>query len=805
MAVLISVLCGTFLPLRAFTAAGPPEFGEPLGITRDIFRIQSTNAGLHTPWVTDWDLDGDNDLLVGDERGRMRICTNIGTVTSPRFENGPWLQNTSGIIDVGDWAAPVHFDWNSDGKRDLLVGDGNGYVHVYTNNGTDGSPLFDDGERVQAAYGYLYVGEIAQPFVVDWNNDTAHDLVVNSGYGITNLFLNVGSASSPQLGYGVVVTAGGDPIQMPGWPLRPWVTDWDGDGRKDLLTTADQPGSPVLYVNIGTDAAPVFDGGEILWGYQAPVVLPQEMGWAFGDLNGDANEDFIVGDFYGDFTYYPNKGGNTSRRYEEAWYLPEGVPRPLFQEAKAPGVVDWDEDGRKDLILNAGLAWGRQYVVFNSGTDEAPLFDHHLILTSESGAKIGSRGNYQAPRVIDWNNDGKKDLLTSNKEQPGIIYLYLNQGENHAPAFAAPVNLAGGYLDLSAHHIHGVNVGDWDRDGKKDLFFASDATAMWGYFNYVYLNEGTDAVPQFNTGSYLTVWTGGYETALAGAEFNCALMWDYEEDGDQDLLVPTDQAWEKLGQFINSGSASFPHLEDGGLVQGPSGPITSQCRMQATVADWNEDGRKDLLVSNCPGLLVYPNEQLQVTSPHEVLNLVVSAATVDAVHLTWSPPQDCDLAGVLIVRSESPIDWRPSDRQEYHVIPGTKVAPDVEVVFKGDEDHSLTPWVDTGLVPGTTYRYRLFTFDQILPAYSMHGNEVQAETAAPSPTSSPEPTGTPEPTVTNSPVPPTAPPSPTVTPAYTSAPTVTPTAAPIPVVSSAGVLVLMLALGGLVGMAHRRR
>ena len=41
---------------------------------------------------------------------------------------------------------------------------------------------------------------------------------------------------------------------------------------------------------------------------------------------------------------------------------------------------------------------------------------------------------YTAPSVIDWNNDGKKDLLVGQFDY-GYVWLFLNQGTDAQPAF----------------------------------------------------------------------------------------------------------------------------------------------------------------------------------------------------------------------------------------------------------------------------------------------------------------------------------------------------------------------------------
>jgi hypothetical protein len=68
-----------------------------------------------------------------------------------------YIQDGSGDIDVGNYSVPVVYDWNSDGKKDLLVGqnyhDGtasHGYVTYFENQGTNASPSFGSGTYIES-------------------------------------------------------------------------------------------------------------------------------------------------------------------------------------------------------------------------------------------------------------------------------------------------------------------------------------------------------------------------------------------------------------------------------------------------------------------------------------------------------------------------------------------------------------------------------------------------------------------------------------------------------------------------------
>lgn len=75
---------------------------------------------------------------------------------TPVLLEGEYLQDDSGDIDAGLWSVPLAYDWDSDGKKDLLIGyrykDGesnHGYVSFYKNIGTDSAPRFSASSRLE--------------------------------------------------------------------------------------------------------------------------------------------------------------------------------------------------------------------------------------------------------------------------------------------------------------------------------------------------------------------------------------------------------------------------------------------------------------------------------------------------------------------------------------------------------------------------------------------------------------------------------------------------------------------------------
>lgn len=75
---------------------------------------------------------------------------------TPVLLEGEYIRDDSGDIDAGLWSVPLVYDWDNDGRKDLLVGqryddgkESHGYVSFYENIGTDGTPHFNGSIRLE--------------------------------------------------------------------------------------------------------------------------------------------------------------------------------------------------------------------------------------------------------------------------------------------------------------------------------------------------------------------------------------------------------------------------------------------------------------------------------------------------------------------------------------------------------------------------------------------------------------------------------------------------------------------------------
>lgn len=157
------------------------------------------------------------------------------------FAAGETLKKLNGqALNVGRASCVAVTDWNGDGKLDLVVGDIDGKVHLVINKGTAQKPAFDKDEPVTAD-GKAIAGDLAGPCVADWDGDGKPDLIVGNGNGSVVFYRNLGTKTEPKLAAGVnllepIVQEGANQnSKRSGGRAKVSVTDWNGDGKPDLL------------------------------------------------------------------------------------------------------------------------------------------------------------------------------------------------------------------------------------------------------------------------------------------------------------------------------------------------------------------------------------------------------------------------------------------------------------------------------------------------------------------------------------------------------------------------------------------
>jgi len=229
-------------------------------------------------------------------------------------------------------AYPQTADWNEDGKKDLLVGDSNGIITLYLNTGTSSAPVLTNSGQIQAAGTQIDVGSRAAPAVTDWNNDGKKDLVIGTDLGSIRLYLNVGTNAAPVFNSYTTLMMGTTPISH--YRSSPEVWDLDGDGKKDLLL-GDWYGYMYFYSNTGTDANPQFSTEVRLRPGDTPNLLWVDRSARFdlADWDDDGDMDVIVGEWNAYVNFFRNITVITSVKPDDpvsdSYSLQQNFPNPF--------------------------------------------------------------------------------------------------------------------------------------------------------------------------------------------------------------------------------------------------------------------------------------------------------------------------------------------------------------------------------------------------------------------------------------------------------------------------------------------
>jgi len=293
----------------------------------------------------------------------------------------------------------------------------------------------------------LNVGTYAIPCVTDWNGDGKKDLLV--GYqtdGMIRVYTNSGTDARPVFTSYYLLQAGGTNIQHTssgcGAPAA-WVCDFDGDGKRDLLVGSGTDGRVNFYRNTNTDAHPILEGGRLLTNGSLVLTVGLRATPFIHDWDEDGLPDLLCGDGTGNVWFFKNTNTAQGPIYAA------GVQIKANGAALNPGarsvvrVFDWDGDGLKDLVCSSatGVYWCR-----NTNSNSNPILQAPLALQVPAAASSNlvaiNTGARMRLDLVDWNNDGVMDLILGNAD--GTVFYY----EGYRFAFTSPACPPSGTLAL---------------------------------------------------------------------------------------------------------------------------------------------------------------------------------------------------------------------------------------------------------------------------------------------------------------------------------------------------------------------
>jgi len=594
--------------------------------------------GLEThaaPALTDWDADGDLDLLVGMKNGTISLFENKGDRFFP-----DWKLKTDNflLIDIGGESSPVFVDFDHDGDDDMVVGSANPTVSLFENR-IQGKQriLWNISTNIFNFNKLVVTGQRAAIAPGDLDQDGDLDLIVGEKNGNLNYYLNNGKPADPDWSLETE-----ELLFITGMEnSAPTLGDIDGDGDLDLLV-GDKQGLVAFIENTGDPKHPQ-------WVLRDKTYFQIDVGSnsvpRLIDVDQDGDLDLMMGNYTGRIILYLNKGTKKAPLFT--------IESSRFASAKVsrnsvPSFFDWNQDKFIDLIV--GGEDGRLLTYFAPGDGNQAQLNWDSSDKLFAGFELDSLSH---PIFTDINNDKVQDLLIGNNE--GDFLLYINKGTGVDPSalqiivdnsidqksgslvvesVEGPIELdiadatsgSGSIeedLEDSEAYIEdeeggkkiviepkfakipipliknrkikksSPTFGDLDGDGDFDMLLGSKSGRV-----YYYENQGTENQWDFKLTNDDYLKTAGTLTN------STPMLIDLDQDGDLDILIGS--ALGRLRYYVNQGTAEEPNfLWDRDWFN----RLWLGKNAKPAVLDLNDDGILDLLVGTLNGRLTYVSNE----------------------------------------------------------------------------------------------------------------------------------------------------------------------------------------------------
>jgi hypothetical protein len=338
--------------------------------------------------------------------------------------------------------------------------------------------------------------------------------------------------------------------------------DFNGDGKTDLaVASADcSPGTNGVEIFLGNGDGTFTAKGTLT----SPLSNPYSI--AVGDFNGDGKMDLAVVD----------RGASTDSVFfflgngDATFQAPVNVSLGVSAAANQIVAADFNKDGHLDVAVSEINGSNVVVILGNgNGTFQAPRTN--ALPAQGWGLAVG-----------DVNGDGVPDIVATSPSIGGVT-VFLGKGDGNFTPVNNPLSgtLPTANADVPGGGCTAITLGDFNKDGKLDI-----AAGLSGV----------------NSAALVAVLAGNGDGTFAPERlFGVAdtpqsiAVGDFNGDGNLDWIASTGQI-----NSANQGSVTLGLGRGDGTFLATESYVAGQGPSWAAEADFNNDGKLDVVVPNSP-------------------------------------------------------------------------------------------------------------------------------------------------------------------------------------------------------------